>query len=108
MNTRNPRAFGACSSRVTGTPASDALHRSSTQEFRMKRIAFLAAAAALLAGPALAQQGFDQKTQPGTRPAGGSGAAMNTGGPGAAQPAIAAGTMKRTAKKSKAKKKTAM
>jgi hypothetical protein len=33
---------------------------------------------------------------------------MNTGGAGAAQPAIAAGTIKRTAKKSKAKKKTAM
>ena len=74
----------------------------------MKRIAFFAVAAALLAGPALAQQGFDQKTQPGARPAGGSGASMNTGGSGAAQPAVAGGTMKRTAKKSKAKKKTTM
>jgi len=34
----------------------------------MKRITFLVAAAALLAGPALAQQGFDQKTKPGARP----------------------------------------
>jgi len=74
----------------------------------MKRLAFLAAAAALIAAPALAQQGFDQKTQPGARPAGGSGAAMNSGASGAAQPAVASGKMKRTAKKSKSKKKTAM
>lgn len=74
----------------------------------MKRLAFLAAAAALIAAPALAQQGFDQKTAPGARPAGGSGAAVTTGGSGAAQPAVASGTMKRTAKKSKAKKKTSM
>ena len=73
----------------------------------MKRLAFLAAAAALIAAPALAQQGFDQKTRPGTRPAGGSGASMNTGAPGAAQPAVAGG-MKRTAKKAKKSKKSSM
>jgi hypothetical protein len=73
----------------------------------MKRLAFLAAAAALIAAPALAQQGFDQKTQPGARPAGGSGASMNTGASGAAQPSVAGG-MKRTAKKSKKSKKSTM
>ena len=66
----------------------------------MKRLAFLAAAAALIAAPALAQQGFDQKTQPGARPAGGSGASVNTGASGAAQPATATRSMK-TTKKSK-------
>jgi uncharacterized protein YdeI (BOF family) len=91
--------------RVTGTIASDALHRSSRSS-QMKRIAFLAAAAALLAAPAFAQQGFDQKTQPGARPTGGSGASMNTGASGAAQPAVAG--MKRTAKKSKKSKKSSM
>jgi uncharacterized protein YdeI (BOF family) len=70
----------------------------------MKRLAFLAAAAALIAAPALAQQGFDQKTQPGARPAGGSGASMNTGASGAAQPAMATRSMKTTKKSKKAKK----
>jgi hypothetical protein len=92
--------------RVTGMIASDALHRSS-RSFQMKRIAFLAAAAALIAAPALAQQGFDQKTQPGARPTGGTGASMSTGASGAAQPSVAGG-MKRTAKKSKKSKKSSM
>ena len=70
----------------------------------MKRLAFLAAAAALIAAPALAQQGFDQKTQPGARPAGGSGASMNTGASGAAQPAMATRSMKTTKKSSTSKK----
>jgi uncharacterized protein YdeI (BOF family) len=70
----------------------------------MKRLAFLAAAAALIAAPALAQQGFDQKTQPGARPAGGSAASMNTGASGAAQPAMATRSMKTTKKSKKAKK----
>lgn len=75
----------------------------------MKRIAFLAAAAALLAAPALAQQGFDQKSQPGTRPPGGSGAAMGTSAPGQAQPGVMAGSRSmKTTKKSKKSKKSNM
>jgi uncharacterized protein YdeI (BOF family) len=69
----------------------------------MKRLAFLAAAAVLVAAPVLAQQGFDQKTQPGTRPAGGSGSSTAVNAPGEAQAAM--GTKgKRTAKRSKSKK----
>lgn len=70
----------------------------------MKRLAFLAAAAALIAAPALAQQGFDQKTRPGARAAGGSGASVNTGASGAAQPAMATRSMKATKKAKKSKK----
>ena len=72
----------------------------------MKRIAFLAAAAALLAAPALAQQGFDQKTQPGARPPGGSGAAMGTSAPGQAQATMGAGAAMKATKKSKKSKKS--
>jgi uncharacterized protein YdeI (BOF family) len=71
----------------------------------MKRLAFLAAAAVLVAAPALAQQGFDQRTRPGARPAGGSGSSTAVNAPGEAQAAM--GTKgKRTAKKGKGKRKS--
>jgi uncharacterized protein YdeI (BOF family) len=65
----------------------------------MKRLAFLAAAAVLVAAPALAQQGFAPKTQPGS-PAAGSRASPSSAQPGTAR---AAPETKMKAKKSKKK-----
>ena len=70
----------------------------------MKRLIFFAAAVGLFASPAFSQQGFDQRAAPGTRPLGGSGAAVSTGAPGAAQPGIMSRRSKAKATKAKGKK----